>query len=105
MVEVVWLKPQEAPPKEGDWALVAEGRDGWPAGAVTAHPRGMTFHIPQAPSEVDRSEAIARACAWAERNEIDTVYIAHVDGRTTALESRSWVTGARDDARGVSGSF
>jgi hypothetical protein len=76
MAEVVWLKPAEAPPEDRSWALVSPDRDGRHAGEdVVAHSQGITFYIPHPPSEAERSEAIARARTWAERNGVDAIYV------------------------------
>ncbi len=76
MTEIVWLHGQEVPPENRSWARVSADRDGRHAGQdAVAHSRGITFYIPYPPSEVERSEAIARACTWAQRNGVAAVYV------------------------------
>jgi hypothetical protein len=42
---------------------------------MVSHGHGVTFYIPYPPTEVQRSEAIARAYAWAARNAAPTIYV------------------------------
>jgi hypothetical protein len=77
MADVVWLKASERPPEDRSFALVAADRSaaGPVSDAPVAQGRGMVFYIPQTASEAERSEAIARACTWAQRNDLDVVYV------------------------------
>jgi hypothetical protein len=77
MADVVWLRASERPPEDRSFALVAADRT--PEGPVSDAPvtegQGVVFYIPEAASEAERSEAIARACTWAQRNDLDVVYV------------------------------
>ncbi len=77
MPDVVWLKDGEEPPEGKDWALVARNSAGRRRldGETIRNAREAVFCIPDAPSEVDRSEAIAMARAWAAKNDVETVYV------------------------------
>ncbi len=77
MPEIIWLYEGERPPEDRSWAMVAADRSGDRSGSMdpVEHDCGLTFYIAHPVSEVERSEAIARARAWAESHDVDTVYI------------------------------
>ncbi len=77
MAEIIWLHEGERPPEDRSWAMVAADRSGDRSGSIgpVMHERGLTFYIAHPVSEVDRSEAIARARTWAESHGVDAVYV------------------------------
>ncbi len=76
MTQFVWLRPSEEPPDDCCWALVAVHPEGWRGGGEpVAHRNGVTFYIPDLASEAERSEAIARALVWAQRHEVQAIYM------------------------------
>jgi hypothetical protein len=77
MADVIWLQSRERPPEDRSFALVAA--DPLPgrvlSDAPVAQGHGVVFYIPDPATEAERSDAIARARIWAERNAVDVIYI------------------------------
>jgi len=76
-VVVVRLEPEERPPENENWVLVERESSGRYAasGSAIRHGRGATFCVPVPALENDLEVAIAKASAWAERHQIETVFV------------------------------
>jgi hypothetical protein len=75
MADVVWLEPDEKPPEDADWALVAKAPGGYSGSGSVQHGGGATFYVPYPQTEADQAAAIEKAVVWADKHGVKTVYV------------------------------